>query len=180
MSRENQRSTDASPRSNSNARGFRWTVAVIDFVLGLGLGYLGVKLFFRRGGDFFSHVPDEFWAVLLSGYGIWVLYSSYHLVTERPPACWQTGKRRHWISAALGLLMIAVMWLSLVGNSQDGFGQAVGVFYLTIVASGIVIFWLFAAAVMSKHAPKELSGTRTGLFKRLAEELKPPSERNED
>ena len=152
---------------------------MIDFALGLGLGYLGVVLSFRRGGDFFSHVPDGFWAVLLGGYGFWVLYSSYRLIIELPPVCWQSGKQRHWISATLGVLMIAVMWLSLVGDSQDGFGPAVGVFYCTFVVSGVILFWLAAAFGMSKHVPKELSGNRPRLFERLADELKPPSERED-
>ena len=150
-----------------DGKGFRWTVALIDFMLGLGLGYLGVMLFFRRGGDFFSHVPDGFWAVLLGGYGIWVLYSGYRLVKESPPACWQMGKRRHWIAAALGVLMIAVMWMSLVGDSQDGFGPAVGVFYFTIVVSGVILFWLIAAAGMSNQAPKGTEESRVSIFKRL-------------
>lgn len=179
MNRDTHETTGLPPQLSSDAAGFRWTVAVIDFVVGLGFGYLGVILFFRRGSDFFSAIPDGFCGVLLGGYGSWVLYSGYRLVVEPLPDCWQNGKRRHWIAAALGVLMIAVMWLSLIGDSQDGFGSAVGVFYCTIVVLGVLLFCLIAAFGMSRHAPKELSGTRTRLFERLRDELKPPSDRHE-
>jgi hypothetical protein len=179
MNRDTHETTGLPPQLSPEVAGFRWTVAVIDFVLGLGFGYLGVILFFRRGSDFFSAVPDGVWGVLLGGCGLWVLYSGYRLVIEPLPVCRQNGKRRHLIAAALGVLMIAVMWLSLIGDSQDGFGPAVGVFFYTIVVSGVILFWLIAAFGMSRHAPKEPSGTRTRLFERLRDELKPPSDRHE-
>jgi len=154
---------------------FRWTIVVIDFVIGIALICFSFALFFRRGVDFTSTVPDEFWAILLTGYGIWILYTGYRLVIERSPVCWQRGKRRHLFLSGFSGGVVPLLWLSLFDNPHQGqFGPVIRVMNYSAVFCTLGLFLLIVALVMPVLASQEPSDKSNLHSDRMVEKLKPP------
>jgi hypothetical protein len=151
-----EQNTPQSPQLHRAVNGFRWIVGGLDIALGLCLTLAGAGipvLFGHSSWHVFQAIPNGWLGVLVLGHGIWSCVSGVRLITEQPPMCWQAGKRRHRIAAMLSGLIIALLWLALLVESElyslDGFGPSIAVLIFTIFFGCVIAFLLIVTLVIA-------------------------------